>query len=214
MSQNIELRCTYCQHKFPLTWRRYVNALFGKHYCPECHQALCFKRKWWFGILSVLGFFLSIIPLAILFQILFHNAVVGMFVGLFVGMDVDKYLIVRAGALSKETQLSSILKPILSSAMLTFALSLIFFIFFGTLAASYAQGIAAIGVHLTMICAGAFFVMCWPLVWSITEICGVIRQRATVRFWHVRLALAILVLLGLTMPFGYGQCGDILWNLL
>lgn len=214
MSRNIKLRCTSCHHKFQLTWRRYINALFGKHYCPECHQASCFKRKWWFGILSVLAFFLSIIPSAILFQILCHNLVVGIFGGLIVGMAVDKYLIFRAGALSKETQINTILKPILSSTMLTFALSLIFFIFFGALAASFSNGIPAMGVYLAMICAGAFFVMCWPLVWSITEICGVIRQRATVRFWHVRLALAILVLLGLTMPFGYGQYGDILWKLL
>ena len=30
------LKCPYCGHKFPLTWKRYILAPTGAHLCPAC----------------------------------------------------------------------------------------------------------------------------------------------------------------------------------
>ena len=30
------LTCPFCTHQFPLTWRRYLTARFGRHVCPAC----------------------------------------------------------------------------------------------------------------------------------------------------------------------------------
>jgi hypothetical protein len=30
--------CPYCTHSFPLTWRRYWGAPFGRHTCPSCER--------------------------------------------------------------------------------------------------------------------------------------------------------------------------------
>jgi hypothetical protein len=30
------MTCPHCGAQFPLTWKRYVSAAFGKHTCPQC----------------------------------------------------------------------------------------------------------------------------------------------------------------------------------
>ena len=30
------LKCPYCGHTFPLTWKRYIDAPTGAHQCPAC----------------------------------------------------------------------------------------------------------------------------------------------------------------------------------
>ena len=32
------MKCPYCSHSFPLTWRRYWTSFTGKHKCPNCGQ--------------------------------------------------------------------------------------------------------------------------------------------------------------------------------
>ncbi len=198
-----------------MTWSHYGTALLGKHYCPGCRQPLCFKRKWWFGILSILGFLFGIIPLAILFAMLFGNGLVGMLGGLIVGLAVDKYLIIHFGALSKEIQPDSILKSLLYSGTFSIALSLIFFIIVATAFISSSQGIQAAAAAISIIVTGRFFISCWPFVYSVIEFRRITRQRATIQFWPARLILAILALLGslylgwpfLSLPLVLWQAG-------
>jgi hypothetical protein len=32
------MKCPYCDHVFPLTWRRYFASPLGGHRCPQCQQ--------------------------------------------------------------------------------------------------------------------------------------------------------------------------------
>ena len=32
------MKCPYCTVEFPLTWKRYAKAPFGKHTCPSCKK--------------------------------------------------------------------------------------------------------------------------------------------------------------------------------
>src|SRR5688572_19043673 len=32
------MTCPYCNHSFPLTWRRYAKSPLGKHTCPACSR--------------------------------------------------------------------------------------------------------------------------------------------------------------------------------
>ena len=32
------MKCPYCEHIFPLTWRRYFSSPLGVHRCPKCEQ--------------------------------------------------------------------------------------------------------------------------------------------------------------------------------
>ncbi len=37
------MTCPYCNHSFPLTWRRYFSSPFGRHVCPQCGRKSKFR---------------------------------------------------------------------------------------------------------------------------------------------------------------------------
>jgi hypothetical protein len=44
------LRCPYCEHAFPLTWKRYWLS-FGKLLCPNCHRKSRIGTGAWYWFL-------------------------------------------------------------------------------------------------------------------------------------------------------------------
>jgi hypothetical protein len=38
-----QLVCPHCQTSFPLTWRRYLSAVWGNYRCPQCRQVSYLK---------------------------------------------------------------------------------------------------------------------------------------------------------------------------
>jgi hypothetical protein len=99
------MKCPYCNSEFPLTWRLYFNAPFGKHTCPSCKKQskLRHKKKY---------ILYSLIPVAILsgsLTFLFlHNSegkIYAVFFAIFIAMafviPLDRYCDIKLGSLEK-----------------------------------------------------------------------------------------------------------------
>src|SRR5437879_2015221 len=51
------MRCPYCEHVFPLTWKRYFKATSGRHVCPNCSKHLRIEFSFFYSaiLFVVLG---------------------------------------------------------------------------------------------------------------------------------------------------------------
>src|SRR5438045_130706 len=55
------MKCPYCTHTFPLTWRGYFKAPTGRHICPLCFKTSKLKfRALTFAVLLIVGLICSV----------------------------------------------------------------------------------------------------------------------------------------------------------
>ena len=94
-AQQKGLNCPYCQHHFPLTWKRYLKAGSGHYVCPRClGKSRLIRRGWYWPIVVVGCLEGSIYFGAVGFRFLGGAAgsLLGVGLGLiFFGVPVDKY---------------------------------------------------------------------------------------------------------------------------
>ena len=88
------MKCPQCDNDFPLTWKRYIKAPFGRMSCPSCHVKLVTTHRWCYWPLMILGCCILGIPLAILGA---NYGVAGVLTGWFigalgVGIPFDRFL--------------------------------------------------------------------------------------------------------------------------
>ncbi len=90
------MTCPYCNHVFPLTWRRYFAEPTNKHKCPGCQKVS--RLPWSLSYLMLLVLAQSIAggPLALYALVKFggHWAIAGWTVGaLLTGTLIDKMVL-------------------------------------------------------------------------------------------------------------------------
>jgi hypothetical protein len=89
------MKCPGCSADFPLTWRRYLTAPFGKFPCPCCKAGLAGRHHWWYWPLLVLGCCIFGVPFAYVAGTHFgwQSGIAAWIVGgLISGIPFDKYL--------------------------------------------------------------------------------------------------------------------------
>src|SRR5579871_6416 len=57
------MTCPHCQHRFSLTWSRYVGAPLSRHICPSCGGRSRIRITLWYVVLVVSVFPLSLAAL-------------------------------------------------------------------------------------------------------------------------------------------------------
>ena len=90
------MQCPYCNHTFPLTWRRYFTEPTAAHKCPACNKQSRLPRTTSYLILLVVGQCILGIPCGLLFWHLWGifwiapGWAVGALLG---GLPFDKYVL-------------------------------------------------------------------------------------------------------------------------
>ena len=90
------MTCPYCNHVFPLTWRRYLSEPGAKHRCPNCQK---FSRLPWsisYFTLLILAQSIAGVPLAAYADFKFGGywPLAGWIVGAFLtGTPIDKMIL-------------------------------------------------------------------------------------------------------------------------
>lgn len=92
-----QLVCPYCQHSFPLTWRRYWSAPLGGHQCPQCSRVSYLKdNSFWVWPIRMAGIMIGGIALFALAVYIFNNLWIGtlfaLIGGLGIGFPTDKWI--------------------------------------------------------------------------------------------------------------------------
>jgi hypothetical protein len=95
------MKCPQCDNDFPLAWKRYFKAPFGRMSCPSCHTKLVTTHRWFYWPLMILGCCILGIPLAILGA---NYGVAGLLTGWFIGafgagITFDRFLEIRFSVL-------------------------------------------------------------------------------------------------------------------
>ena len=90
------MKCPQCTGNFPLTWRRYFGAPFGRMTCPLCKTKLIGKHRWFYWPLMLLGCWVLIVPLGMLGGAIYGpaGALTGCIVGAAVVTLFDRFLMV------------------------------------------------------------------------------------------------------------------------
>ena len=104
------MKCPKCSADFPLTWRLYLKAPFGKFPYPCCKTALAGKHRWWYWPLMALGCCAFGVPFAYIAGTRFgwQVGLVAWVIGcLLSGMPFDKYLENRFAILTVRQDRSS-----------------------------------------------------------------------------------------------------------
>ena len=89
------MKCPQCKGEFPLTWKRYIKAPFGRMICPLCHTKIVIKHRWFYWPLMLFGCFVIGIPLALLggWKYDLAGTLIGWFIGCIAfGIPFDKFL--------------------------------------------------------------------------------------------------------------------------
>src|SRR5262249_32449164 len=88
------MNCPYCNHEFPMTWKRYFYAPMGRHVCPECQRKSRFAVTPGAALRTAMMVGIGAIPLALICMIFVgpRAALVGAGVGgLLTGIPLDKF---------------------------------------------------------------------------------------------------------------------------
>ncbi len=88
------MKCPYCEHDFPLTWKRYLTSPFGSHRCPQCSRKSRLRWTWRYILVTCACGLLGIGSLAVIGMFLFtyeSGLVAGLVLLILVGIPVDKY---------------------------------------------------------------------------------------------------------------------------
>ena len=98
-----QLVCPHCQTSFPLTWRRYLSAVWGNYRCPQCRQVSYLKdNSSWLWLIRIAGVIIYVILSINVFSYIFNNlGVVGtliparlfvLLISVVVGLLIDKWI--------------------------------------------------------------------------------------------------------------------------
>ena len=88
------MKCPYCDHEFPLTWKRYWQSPTGRHECPSCHQRSRLRPTPGSWIRIFLGVSVGGIPAGWLMHLWFGRVgwIGGWLLGAFLtGVPLDRY---------------------------------------------------------------------------------------------------------------------------
>jgi hypothetical protein len=92
---DIKMKCPQCSNEFPLTWKLYFKAPFGRFTCPLCQVKLIGKHRWFYFPLLIFGSGLLALPLSLLGGIQYGltGALLGWILGYFiVAIPLDRFL--------------------------------------------------------------------------------------------------------------------------
>lgn len=106
------MKCSNCNHVFPLTWKRYFRAPFGRLRCPSCSAKLVGRHRWFYWPLVAFGACIGGFPLAYLCSSrVEHGAFMGWIVGsILSGIPIDKYLESKFGIVRTRNDEHKLLK--------------------------------------------------------------------------------------------------------
>jgi hypothetical protein len=98
-----QLVCPHCQTSFPLTWCRYLSAVWGNHRCPQCRQVSYLKDDFsWLWLIRIALVTIYVILSINVFSYVFNNVGVvgtliptrlfGLLITVVVGSLIDKWI--------------------------------------------------------------------------------------------------------------------------
>jgi VIT1/CCC1 family predicted Fe2+/Mn2+ transporter len=88
--------CPTCNHKFPLTWTRYRQALFDYHTCPSCRKRFKLAATAWYSLALVLvAAIFGSLPALIVFFVttnVYYGLVTSLVLSFAIVLPLDRWL--------------------------------------------------------------------------------------------------------------------------